>query len=125
MIYKKGGVVVSMVVFLFLFLSSVMVFAMLVPLPIKTADTSTISTLPNCNRIISNERQISHVTKLNLPESAHQAYVKRMTERQPKDNDRLLPGGGKNHALEAMVSATSLEQIDEITVLQQIGDVFS
>lgn len=51
-------------------------------------------------------------------------YTTKMIENQPFDNDRLLPGTGKNHTLE-VIARMSDKQNDIPSVFNQIGDIFS
>lgn len=108
-------------IFIFCFLFVVLIFALSVPLHKDTPDISNEDHKLAVLRI----QAVPRITKLNLSKSAHESYVSKMIEQQPRDNDRLLPGGGKNHALEAMVATISLDRTDTLTVLQQVGDVFS
>ena len=64
-------------------------------------------------------------TMLKFSSDARQRYAERMTTLQPVDNDRLLDGEGKNHALEAIVKVVSVDNIAVASVLQQVGDTFS
>lgn len=51
-------------------------------------------------------------------------YRSRMIENQPIDNDRLLPGSGKTHTLEAIVSVAR-QRSNIPSVIDQVGDIFS
>lgn len=64
-------------------------------------------------------------TVLRFPEYLLEQYAKRMATVQPIENDRLLEGRGKNHTLDAIASVATSYNSSVISVLDQIGDIFS
>lgn len=63
--------------------------------------------------------------KLVFSETARLSYADRMANMQPADNDRILEGNGKNHSLEAMSSVVTKGSTRVVSVLDQVGDIFS
>lgn len=101
------------VIFILVALLTTAGIAFLVPINRNTVD-----------HVVSQVSSIA-VTVLKFSEQARQKYAERMANAQPVFNDRLLPGEGKNHALDAMVAAVASDSSAVLSVLQQVGDTFS
>lgn len=102
-------------VFFLLLMTAILAFRV----PISNASVNTTS------KTIVNSAIATTVTVLTFPKEVLQKYAERMANAQPFFNDRLLKGKGKTHTLDAMAATVSSDDCSVISVLQQVGDIFS